>query len=111
MIARRESDHAARTLLGVELEQAVARAAQFERAAGLEALAFEPPAATVDSRFDQRGLDHRARDPRRRRDDILARDRQSLDQLPAPSRLFVQPTRSPAEPMPRPETQVLNVFT
>ena len=51
MIARREGDHAALPLLGDQLQQPVGRAAQLERAAGLQAFAFQPDARAVDLGF------------------------------------------------------------
>ena len=50
MIAGREGDHAPLPLLRRQLQQPVGRAPQLERAAGLQAFAFQPDAAARDSR-------------------------------------------------------------
>ena len=67
VIARREGDHAALPLLRRELQQPVGRAPQLERAAGLQALAFEPDARARDLAFDQRRALDQAGDPLRPR--------------------------------------------
>ena len=72
MIAGGESHHAALAFGRVELEQAVARSAQLERAAGLQGLAFEPDPAARELRLDQWRSNHLPRDPRRSRDDIAS---------------------------------------
>jgi hypothetical protein len=54
VIPRRKGDNAAFALPGRELEQAVGRASQLERAAGLQTLAFEHYAQAVDLGFKQR---------------------------------------------------------
>ena len=54
VIARRKGDDAALALLRRKLQQPVGRAAQLERAAGLQALAFQPDARAADFALDQR---------------------------------------------------------
>ena len=74
MIAGGEGDHAALPLLVAELHQPVGRAAQLERAAGLQAFAFQPDAGPANPRLDQRRSLNRAADSLGRGEHVITRD-------------------------------------
>ena len=74
VIARREGNDAPLPLFRRKLQQAVGRPPQLERAAGLQALAFEPYASAAHIAFDQRRALDLTGDSRRRFDDIFAGD-------------------------------------
>src|SRR5439155_11514157 len=74
MVARRNGDDAALPLLGRQLQQSVARSPQLERAAGLQALTFEPDSPTRDFAVDQRRASNSAGYPFRSGQHIVARD-------------------------------------
>jgi len=74
VIAGGEGDDAAYPLLLRELQQAIGRASQLERAAGLQALAFEPDSRAFDLALNERRSFNQAGDPLRRRDDVIRTD-------------------------------------
>jgi hypothetical protein len=73
MIARGKSDHAASALVGRKLQQPIGRAAKLERAAGLQAFAFQPDANPADLAVDQRGSLDQPGDTLRGLDHVVSR--------------------------------------
>jgi hypothetical protein len=63
MVARRKSDDPPGPLLRRELQEAVRRTPQLERASGLQTFALEPVPGAVDFALDQRGSLDEAGDP------------------------------------------------
>jgi hypothetical protein len=74
VIAGRECNDAAHPLFRRKLEQSVRRAAQFERAARLQALAFEPNAGASNLAFDERRSLHLTSKARRGTENIFTID-------------------------------------
>jgi hypothetical protein len=74
VIARRKGYDSARPFLLRQLQEAVGRASQLERVAGLQALAFEPDSGAADLAFDQRRPLDEAGDSLRRGCDVIAGD-------------------------------------
>ena len=74
MIAGGEGDDAPFPLVLRELQQAIGRTPQLERAAGLQALAFEPDSRAFDLALNERRSFDQAGDPLRRLDDVITSD-------------------------------------
>jgi len=75
VIARRESNDTALALLWRKLGQAIACASKLERAAGLEALAFEPDQLSLDFAFNEGRALNQAGDPLLSGEDFVAADK------------------------------------
>ena len=74
MSARRESHDPTLALVRRELKQPVSSASQLKRAAGLEALAFQPDRRAVDLTLDERRPLDEPLNPLRRIEDVATAD-------------------------------------